>query len=595
MISYVAVAVLQLVSPPVESPDTASLLRDARRAEVAYERAARTMAPLAFGGGGSGDCDEVVGRFCLRFDSGTATPIPPEPARIAETRRSSIERLRAVYAELPGEISVAGALVRLLVEDGRAEEALAIALTFGAMTPDTVWAALLPGFAAHAANDDSLASAYFDTALQRMDRARREAARSLEWLVSIQERARVRRLDDEGRATYAERLWLLSDPLYLTLPNEREIEHLSRYVWSRLLERVPPVRDRTSWGRDLEELTVRYGVPRGRTREPGWAVGSSSLIEHYDDHQLAYVPESLLTRGLPPQPLPGESWPLEEERARSAYAARSFRRLLPLEHQVTRIPTENRWLLRIDARMVLDSAARQAPPPPLGSDQQPPAPEPVAITSGLFVLDSTYALVAEARASHRLMGDTADFTATAPLPAGAYVYSVEAFEPETRTGARARYTVQLDGATEGLRLADILVAAPFRGSVPDGYASPDLRARAQLILQPFDTIGIFASLAGLKTRGGAHYYDVTLTVRAADRASLPARLVGWLGQRLGLANASPPPQLRWSEQSPADAEVHVAVDLPLAELDAGLYLLEMTVRDNVGGDVATSQRLLRVE
>src|SRR5690606_24560623 len=150
-------------------------------------------------------------------------------------------------------------------------------------------------------------------------------------------------------------------------------EHIFRHVYGRILERAPVVHGMVRWGDDLQQLTVRYGAPYSRSRTRGTIMREGSLIDHFDPEQLAYLPEDLLTRGPPPPPLPGETWPLENPRSRSGHAPVGVRKLIPLDHQLTVFPHGDAWLVRVDAAMPLDSAAA-------GN---------TAARTGLFLLDST--------------------------------------------------------------------------------------------------------------------------------------------------------------------------------------------------------------
>jgi hypothetical protein len=99
-------------------------------------------------------------------------------------------------------------------------------------------------------------------------------------------------------------------------------------------------------------------------------------------------------------------WPLAEERARSGYAPAAIRNMDELPHQVTRLPVPGGWVVRADGDFGLDSLARVAPPPLPGDTARPPAPEPVAVAAGLFLVDLERAAapVSEARATVALRG-----------------------------------------------------------------------------------------------------------------------------------------------------------------------------------------------
>src|SRR5690606_41534292 len=79
--------------------------------------------------------------------------------------------------------------------------------------------------------------------------------RSLDWLLRDGERDRYRDLSPEERESYEQTVWTLSDPLYLTPANELWLEHVARYTYSRLMERVRVVRDMVSWRRDNRKST----------------------------------------------------------------------------------------------------------------------------------------------------------------------------------------------------------------------------------------------------------------------------------------------------------------------------------------------------
>ncbi len=586
-----AALVLGLMLFQQSPPDTEQARESARRAEAAYERAARRFAPFVGWRSGSTECDEIVGRFCLRFDDDPSEP-PPEPARITDARRAAIDSLRRAFTVLPGDLAVSGALVRLLVEDGRAAEAASAALTFGALTRDSVMGPLLEGFALHTSGADSLAAVRFAAALARMDPEDVERAQALEWLLARAERGRYRDLAPPARQRYEHTVWRLADPLYLTSGNERWSEHLARYTYARLLERAPVVRDMNRWGRDLEELTVRYGVPQRRGRQNGTRIDESGIVEYYDPDQLAFVIPDLLTNGVPPQPPPGTAWPLDEARARSGYAPNALRSLEELPHQVSRIPMRDGWVLRFDGLFELDSLARVPPDPLPGDTARPPAPEPAGVQAGLWLLDPAQAAtdVAHRRSLFPLASDTARITLAVRVTPGEYVYSFEGLEPATRTARRARYALTLADSSR-LRVSDVIIAQPFDGALPLSHGDSALQPRTRLVLRSDERVGVFVETAD----PGPGTYAVDVSIRPADRASLPRRLVRWLGRTLGVASAPAPARVRWLAQHTGDAPLIVAVDLGLADVDKGLQRIVVRIEDLHNDERAEASRLVRIE
>jgi hypothetical protein len=91
------------------------------------------------------------------------------------------------------------------------------------------------------------------------------------------------------------------------------------------------------------------------------------------------------------------------------------------------------------------------------------------------------------------------------------------------------------------------------------------------------------------------HYQVELRVGAAAEPSVLARAAGWLGRKLGLAKPKSTPRLAWEGEAPASTPAILAVDLPLHDLQPGLYAIELTVTDLVGRQRRSTTRLIRIE
>ncbi len=582
---------LVLLAVQQAEPGPEAIREAARRAEAVYERAARRFAPVVGQRTSASRCDEVVGRFCIFFGDEPSDP-PEEPARITEARRVAIDTLRRTFTLLPGDPAVAGPLVRLLIEDARAPEAVAAALTFASETHDSVLGPLIAGFALHAAGEDSAAAVRFEDGIAHMDSAHAARVRSLDWLILSEERGRYRALQGEERRAYEQAVWRLADPLYLTPANETWVEHIARYTYARLMERVRVVRDMVRWARDLEQLTIRYGMPYRRGRYSDVRFEDSGIVEYYHPEQLTYLMGDFLTRGVPPQPPPGEAWPLDPERPRTAFAPPALRSMDELPHQASRIPTAGGWVLRLDGTFGLDTLARVPPPPLPGDTAQPPAPAPTHVDAGLWLLDlaRTAAPAGAARARLPLAGDSAHVALELPVGPGELVYSLEAHEPDTRTARRARYALTIDTAA-GLQISDVIVTRPFDGDLPADHGELGDRPLSDLVLTRDARIGIFAQAAD----PGAGEYAIEVAVRPADEGSLPGRFVRWLGRSLGLGGERQPPRVAWRVTHPGDAPLVVAADLTLTGTQTGLQLIEVAVEDRTTGRRATGRRLVRIE
>jgi hypothetical protein len=573
LLTALAIA-LQLQGPGLPADSLEGLRRDARRASANFERLSRRLIPIRYGPSGT-NCDEIVGRFCLIYDSGRPYEGGPTHGSIIDARREAIEALRHVFTYAPGDFETAAPLVRYLVEDDRASEAAAAARLYRLESGDSVWGPLLVGFAEHATGSDTAAARHFVEGMDRLSPGEREDITDLEWVLEATDRRAWRRLDETGRSRLAHDFWVLSDPLYMTPGNESRNEHIARHIWARMLERAPRVADMLPWGRDLDQLTVRYGVPTARTRSPGTMQRDGSLTEHFDPDQLAWAPVDFSTRGPPPPPLPGRPWVAERTRSRSGYAPVTFRRMLPIEHQATRIPDGDSTIIRVDARFVMDSVATGA----------------FLTQTAFYLLDRELRIVRQAEGTAIVAGDTARFHYEAKVPRDAYTFSLEAMEPGSRLAGRARYFLEDDSAA-GPRISDPLILRSWSPEpVPADRSDPAFRPRASLIITPGDTLGLFARGSGFQP--GADL-DIQLALRPANRASLPARLFSWIGDKLGLSEPDSPTRLSWSDRAEMTGHITLAVELFPREEDKGDRVVILRVVDTSTGQAVESRRVIHI-
>jgi hypothetical protein len=565
------------VALPADSLDR--LRSQARSAEARFERASWRLAPFTWGGGSGRDCDEIVGRFCLRFESGgSSRPTSEEVGQVIDARRDAIEALRRYFSAAPHSLEAAGPLVRLLILDDRAAEAVSAARTFAALSSDTLWGSLLLGLAQHAAGDAAGAERSLVAALGRMDDRTRRRWADPAWLLDFREQRALRGLAPQQRAEYERRFWIASNPLWLTEANERWIEHMARHAAARLLREAPRGAGAVRWGDDLDQLTVRYGTPASRAQVRGHrAFEAAGFVEYYDTAQRAYSPERWLSDGFPQPPLPGEPPPLYAGRSRSGYALRTVHRVLDLPHQLTRFVAGDDVVLRVDAVLPAPASA--------GDSTQ--------VRLGLFAYDSAFTRRVQHVATRPWGGDSLRFSLTVRLPASDLIYSVEALDSVAGYAARARYAIPAGLPDEGPIVSDLLVAYPFEdGRLPSRRDDPLLRARPTLELDAGATLGIYAEVyrvAGTEPE----VMRVEVALEPTDRPGLLRQFGRWIGRATGVAAPRTDPRVAWQAAS-GDSVYPLALNLPLDPRRHGRHELVLRVTDLVSGLTTETRRPLLI-
>jgi hypothetical protein len=390
------------------------------------------------------------------------------------------------------------------------------------------------------------------------------------------ERRHYRQLSLHERTAYDSLFWRYADALYLTDGNETRTEHFARHAEGKLIAAAPVVNGSTSWGNDVAELTIRYGTPKARTREPVLGMGSSQLriSEHWDPEQLLYAPPALdSTLNLRARPAMG--WPLDTVRSVSGHASPTIRRMLPLEHQASVFRNaDGRYVLRVDGRVVADSAAR------VRSRTQ----------RGLFVLDGKLLEVARMVDEDSIRRDTLLFAAEVALPTSASYYSAELIEPETRLAARSRFRFTRPQSDRGLELSDILIALPFSaGALPTHRSDPNLKPRSDLLIPAGHPFGVYSEIT--QGRESSDSVQVGLELIAIDGRPTLLRAARWVGTKLGLSKATSPYRLSWVADIDSARPAPIAITLDAGGLKPGRYFVELTVVDVLPGDRrATSRR-----
>lgn len=548
-------------------PDSGRALRTARGAQAAFERTRFISLPWADDTGWSGHCDEIIGRFCITYDdsedSEDWTP-PAEHARVVQARARLIARLDTAAAAVPGDRWIAGQRVRYLVEAGRGAEAVAAARECRSAG---WWCQALEGFAHHKSGDFAAAEASFDAALGAMTERDRREWTDLSRLLQRGEGGAYARTRGAARTAAERRFWWLADPLWMDGSNDRRTEHLSRWVWDRLQDRARNV-EGLAWDEDLEEISVRFGLPIGwqKIRPEMHHVGRASVITHYPSRAREFMPDGSAI--LPDAPLDARTWDLHARRARTDYAPSYVTHFDSLPHQVA--------VFRRGAEAVVVAGYL------LDRDSVRAAD---AVQAGL-VLAVNDSLPMQIQL-FRNAGPTGSVRIATTLDSA--IVSVEAIARERKRAARARYPLSLvRPAEQGVAVSDLLLLAD-PAARPRTLEEATVAARSSVRFRPGERIGFYWEVYRDDPRADSLRLSVSLTRRAAGGLR---RVV----ERIGLAGgAGAPVRIRWSEEAGISAILGRSLGVALPpRLAAGEYHLELTVQP-ARGPAVTRTRTIFVE
>jgi tetratricopeptide (TPR) repeat protein len=561
------------------APDSSDLRGRARSAQAQYERRRLRYLPItdvSF----TDACDERIGRFCSWYDEGDWYPQPESP-EVEDLRSALLTVLDSVQRHLPGDGWVLGQRVWYHSEAGRWEEALRVGQACGAVEP--WWCAALRGFALHGLQRYLEAEAAFERSLLLMD-----AERAQQWRIPRREVDRdSRRILDKLKGAsrdsvdaVLDRLWMLSDPLYLVEGNDRKTEHYARWTVSTLKERARnPFHIR--WGSDIEQLTVRFGweIAWQRSINRRSMIDGSNVIGRKHPERRNYMPSAAAL--VSPGRATHQDLLADKRRPPSLYAPAYAPQLLPMQGQLAVFPRGDRIIVLGTHFLPEDTtvhAQHRHDLPWLEAGDQ----EDMRDRGGLFLLSTDQTPMR----SNRSLGST-DGVLTLEAPAGSYVVSTEAWSPSQRRAGRYRQGIEFQRVPEDIAaLSDLLMlraaADPptlLESAIPLALLRTDVR-RGQ-------TFAIGWEVSGLGFRPETLAFEVT--VNRVDRG-LFSRIAEFLRVSGGPQRVS----LAWEEPGPAQpSPLFRYLDLNLDSLDPGAYEVEVTLR-TTGRSAVVSVRRFRV-
>lgn len=538
-------------APAAAGSDSVRDTKRARDAQAWFERVRRSNLPWE--GSGGNRCEVRLGRFCWWYDEASPT-LPPEREIIAARRQELLAQLDSLAALHPGDDWLAGMRVHYRLDAGKPAAADSAAR---ACRATRWWCDALLGYVSHVRRDARLADSTFSAALSAMDDATRCEWTDIHTLLPSDSRERYEELSCAERASFDRRYWLLGRPRLTAPANEWRNEYFTRRVQSWLAERSRTPHN-LSWGKDAEELLLRYGWPTvwGRVEQGagGMIATEANVIGHDPSPSFTFGAREELLDSLAGAGEDG--WDLRSRFGESRYAPAGFRRIAAISVQLARFRRGDSVLL---------AAAYAA------SDDSLTAPR-LALAAAL---DDDVTVLGAVDTTRRGV-------ATLLLPRSPRLAGVEATDTTTGTMARSRMLFRPDSVVARLALSDLLL---YR-SGPEPASQLD-SALARAI--PGDTvgrdrpIGVFWETYGLAEAGES--VDVAVTVERIDRSWFRSAR-----QALRLADEDTPVRIRWTDaRVSAQGIAAHAVSLDLANLPGGRYRLTLSLTPQ-GGQEVTSTR-----
>lgn len=505
-------------------------------------------------------------------------------------------------------------LLALLAATGRQEEFLDAARNFVRAVPANAYARLYLGLGLWRAHLGGAADTAFRQGLAGLPVTERDRIEDLSQILRAAAAVEYRQLPDSERAEYERLFWWSAEPLRLTDENEYHLEHFARVAEADLRFSAPDLRLR-GWSTDRGQIYIRYGPPPVRATFPPnplrtsddiLSAGNLTTVWYYPKRNLRFVFTGPPTFNY--QRLAGDF---------SSYAE-NVRFQEPVAYD------------NVPIAATLDSIAVQpaqflASGDSAGTDVVFFAGIPVRdmvrgvdlrggeMETGLFVSDTHMREFVNHRDREPVtFGAETQFetrTSAVYLPTGDYFYRFEARLPDTEHAARGLDRFRVESfRTPALSLSDVVVAdrvapreegAPQRGR-QDFFIDPN----AAMEFRRTDPVHLYAEayhLAPGQNNGGgqvAHLQvAVRLRVQALQRTGLAARIVGGIRDAIG-ASAAGDDQLTLSYVAQESLEgrdrVPIYLALDLAGAPAGVYQLDLAVKDLTTGQIAVRHRTLHI-
>ncbi len=576
------------------NPDSLELLAQAREAQARFERFREQRIPPELAGYGGG-CDDLIGRFCLRFGKGEDEDewqVPEEPVEFGMARVRVLDELSEVGQGIPGDSWVLGQRVYYMGEVGQWARAEAL---IRRCSGEQWWCTALFGYVKHAQGDWVFAAEIFERALEQMPAAAAVSFRTPTYLLDPGAMDVYEAADDDA---IEDRLWLLADPLYMVEGNDRRTEQYARQVLVRMRGEAENAYG-VAWGDDIEQLTLRYGAEKAWERVRSLAgqglQDTRRIVGRHHPKSQEFLPPK---EGLedPAEIAPGD-WTLGKIRPWTGYAPPYAPDLDPLETQVARFRRGDSLLVvgafapEVENRPAVDPRRtnlnprgvnvragrnetrgdRQARLNPFGRPVEEPQPflpeEPevdAPVRSGLFLIE------AESGERHEVFGEGPEGAFHLQVDNGRYIVGVEAFSADAKRAWRDRHGLWQEDIVPGLAAVSDLLILKGGGEIPESLDEALPTAMAATRIRSGEAFKVAWELYGLRIGESA---SVRIGVDQGGEG-----LLRRLGQFLRVLEPDAPVVMTYEDAGPdVLGTVFRAVQLNLPDLAPGEYALTVEI------------------
>lgn len=501
-----------------------------------------------------------MGRLCRRASGIPFSEIPDEPAGTVRARNELLRSLATAAAKIPGDNWIVGQRVRYLIEAGNDTAAAVVARECVATR---WWCDALAGLAAHASQRYVAAERAFALALQEMPKIGKCEWTDLSVLLEGDASSAYDKLDCDSREAANRRIWWLADPLFSTPGNERRTEHFARRAWAEI-ERDGANGFGMRWGKDMEEMIVRFGWAEKWTQQPPSGMNdAATYVAHEREPDFHFI--SPARYDAPISTLGDSAWNLFDEDPREGYSPRYASAFTSISPQVSRFRRGDSTLIVTAFDVRADTVWKY---------------DAVHPTLVIAPSDTSRFLLAVFDSTPRRSA------LWITSPSREALASLELLSLDGKVAGRWRGSVRpLTADTARRSISDILLfdatdslASEIEGAIATAYGTN--------VLPRDKKVGVYWETYGRAADDSASEVSLTLTPMAPGLVTRVLRSLG-VGKKLA------PVDVRWRDTGPESELQPRSVTLDLSQVTPGRYDFRVTV--GTGASARSTSRPVVIE